>query len=793
MTTDKLLALNGRDIPMIAIRSTLIFPGERMTFTIGREFGVKAVEAAMEGEQKVLVVGQKDSFVEDPKTRDVYPMGTIADVELILDAEDDSLNVSVMGLARATFEPFRETDQGYYTAQVTIREPFTLPDEDRMHMEMQKNLMLRLFQRLAVATGEVPADNVWLAQQTEDMDEVLDLVASSLDLDIAERYDLLSCLDRMERIERLISLMHTEIEIWGINKDISQSVERTLEKNQRRYLIREQIRALEAELGDKSTNPETDALFERLEKSLMPEEDKKKVAKEIRRLSRMPESYPEALVQRNWVELLLDLPFGRMNKERVNLKEARKVLDRDHYGLEKVKERILEYIAVRRLKIAAGETAVKGPILCLVGPPGVGKTSIAKSIAEALGRKYERMSLGGVRDEAEIRGHRRTYVGALPGRIIQAIRNADTDNPLILLDEVDKLGNDFRGDPSSALLEVLDPEQNDNFRDHYVELKYDLSHVLFVTTANDRDGIPEPLLDRMELIELSGYTEEEKLEIGRRHLMPKQIAANGLTKDDVSLTEGAYRHLIQGHTREAGVRQLERELARICRRVAVKKAEDGDEASYRITVHNLDEFTGNPKFSFEKAQKQPEIGQATGLAWTSAGGDTLTIEINDYPGTGKLVLTGRLGDVMKESAQAALTYVRSRADELGIDPEIFQKTDIHVHVPAGAVPKDGPSAGITLATALASALTGRPVRSDLAMTGEVTLRGRVLPIGGLKEKTVAANRAKIKEVLIPKENEREVEEEVPETVRKSLKIRAVDHMDEVLDIALLDKPDAEAK
>ncbi|HZJ91192.1 MAG TPA: endopeptidase La, partial [Oscillospiraceae bacterium] len=502
------------------------------------------------------------------------------------------------------------------------------------------------------------------------------------------------------------------------------------------------------------------------------------------RLSRMPSHFPEYATQRSWLETLLELPFGQMDKEKYDLSSARQILERDHYGMEKVKERIMEHLAVRKLQVDKGnDMELRGPILCLVGPPGTGKTSIARAIAEAVGRRYIRVSLGGIRDEAEIRGHRRTYIGSMPGRIIQGIRQVETDNPLFLLDEVDKLGDDFRGDPSSALLEVLDPEQNNSFRDHYVEIPYDLSNVLFITTANTTETIPGPLLDRMEVIELSGYTEAEKIEIAVRHLIPRARKRHGLTGKELQVRRPAIALIIQGYTAEAGVRQLEREISHLCRRTALAIAEKG-ESSLTVTNNRVAELLGNPRYSYDMAEKTDQIGVATGLAWTWAGGDTLTIEVNVMPGKGELRLTGKLGDVMKESAQAALTYILSRSADLNIDPEKTREQDIHLHVPAGAIPKDGPSAGITLATALASALTGRPVRHEIAMTGEVTLRGRVLPIGGLKEKAVAAARAKIEHVLLPKENERDLSE-IPDSVKEKLKFSLVDHMDEVLDLALL--------
>ncbi|NLJ94694.1 MAG: endopeptidase La, partial [Clostridiaceae bacterium] len=583
---------------------------------------------------------------------------------------------------------------------------------------------------------------------------------------------------------KVIFSLNEELQLNQYSKEIDAKVKEAIDKNQRDYFLREQMRTIEDELGDGTSDVhELDVLREKLSKSLMPEEYREKVDKEIERVSRMPANFPEANVQLNWLEMVINLPFGRVDEEAIDLENARTVLDRDHYGLKDVKQRIIEYLAVRKLKFEQGETSVKGPILCLVGPPGVGKTSIARSIAEAVGRKYIRMSLGGIRDESEIRGHRRTYVGAMAGRIMQGISHVDTDNPLFLLDEIDKLGSNFRGDPSSALLEVLDPEQNNSFRDHYVEIPYDLSKVLFITTANSADLIPDPLLDRMELISISGYTEIEKMEIAKRFLLPKQIKENGLKKEQVTLPDETIRKIINYYTAEAGVRQLERELATVCRRIAIKIIED-DIDHYSLEAENLEKFLGKRKYFYDEIEKEDLVGVANGLAWTSAGGDTLAIEANILPGSGKLELTGHLGDIMKESAVAALSYCRSRVDLLKIDKDFISNHDIHIHVPAGAVPKDGPSAGITIVTALASAISGKKIRHDLAMTGEISLRGRVLPIGGLKEKAVAAHRKRIQEILIPKDNTRDIDD-IPESVKKDLKITPVETVDEVLEIALL--------
>jgi ATP-dependent Lon protease len=616
-----------------------------------------------------------------------------------------------------------------------------------------------------------------------DAGQVADTIAANVFGTYADKQAILDAIDPISRAERVLALLAHENGIASIEKEISEKVRASIEKGQKEYYLREQLRIIQSELGDKEgTQEEVDACLRLLAACGIPEEYKPKIEKEIQRLARIPSSYPEGSVLRTYLDTVFELPWGRTDPERLSIPNARRVLDRDHYGLEKVKERVLEYLAVRKLRSESGDIAMKGPILCFVGPPGVGKTSIAKSIASALGRKYIRMSLGGVHDEAEIRGHRRTYVGAMPGRIINAIRQAGTDNPLILLDEIDKLGSDYRGDPSSALLEVLDPEQNNTFRDHYMEIPYDLSHVLFITTANTTDTIPQALLDRMEIISLSGYTDAEKLEIASRHLVSKQMKANAIPHARLLIGRSALRGLIDWYTREAGVRQLEREIARLCRKAAIRMAEKGEER-IEIARKDLEDLLGKRVFRFDMASRVDQIGVATGLAWTSAGGDTLSIEVNVMPGSGHLELTGQLGDVMKESAKAAISYLRSLAPSLGLAEEYFSKHDIHIHVPEGATPKDGPSAGITLATALCSALTGRPVRHNVAMTGEITLRGRVLPIGGLKEKVIAAHRAGIDTVLVPVENTKDIEE-IPASVREKIRFVFVSDVSDVLREAL---------
>lgn len=776
------------EVPVIPLRGIVAYPKLTLAFDAGRAGTLSALDKALKADRKVLLLAQKDLETEDPKAGDLYRVGTVADIIQVLEVKNDYFKILTEGVYRARVDRLVRRGKGYYTAEILEypRVPFHISSKqiDELQLEAIHREIISLFETYAIETGLIPPDAISFAKTLKNYDQLIDLVSVHVNFKHENKQALLEEQDLAKRLEQIILYLSQELKLFQYGQEIDRKVKKSIDKQQRDYYLREQMRTIEDELsGARSELSEADRLRELLSESNIPEEYREKVEREIDRVARMPANFPEAAVQINWLEMVLKLPFGKTDQEKLDLQLARKILDRDHYGLKDVKQRIIEYLAVRKLKIEQGIKTVKGPILCLVGPPGVGKTSIAKSIAEAVGRKYIRMSLGGIRDESEIRGHRRTYVGAMAGRIMQGISHINIDNPLFLLDEIDKLGNDFRGDPSSALLEVLDPEQNDNFRDHYVEIPYDLSNVLFITTANSIEGIPGPLFDRMELIRLSGYTDVEKLEIAKRHLLPKQIVANGLNLKQLSMTDGALSGLIGWYTAEAGVRQLERELARVCRRVAIKIAENQVEC-YRVRQTDLEDLLGKRKYTFDLAEKEDLIGSATGLAWTYAGGDTLIIEVNILPGSGKLDLTGQLGNVMKESAKAALTYCRSRSEDLGMAEDFITKHDIHIHVPAGAVPKDGPSAGITIATALASAISGKKVRRDLAMTGEISLRGRVLPIGGLKEKSVAAHRAKIKEILIPKENERDLDD-IPESVSKHLKITAVQTMDEVLKIALI--------
>ena len=772
-------------LPMIPLRGLAVFPGVSLTFDVAREKSREAVKAAMGGNQLVFLTAQLDVAQDWPTGEEVYQIGCVARIRQVLELPgSENMKLLVEGRNRARLIGISKEDP-YYLAEVSYF-PGEVSEEQKPVLEAYRRNLLKSFEKYAASSNRVTPEALIALNSITNASMAADAIAGQLNINHKEKQSLLEIIDTPQRIQQLIILIDREQYIAELEREIGEKVRATIEKNQKEYYLREQIKAIQSELGEaEGTQAEQDVYKRLLDEVPIPAEARSKVAKDVARLARMPAGYPEGAVLRNYLDLLFELPWGKSDPERLNIVRARKILDRDHYGLEKVKERILEYLAVRKLRLEIGETTSKGPILCLVGPPGVGKTSVARSVAAALGRKYVRMSLGGIRDEAEIRGHRRTYVGAMPGRIISAIRQAGRDNPLILLDEIDKLGSDFRGDPSSALLEVLDPEQNNSFRDHYLEIPYDLSKVLFITTANTTETIPQALLDRMEVVYLSGYTEEEKIEIAVRHLLPHQLQLNALKKTQLSISRSGVRALISGYTREAGVRQLERELAHVCRKAAILITEKG-ETRVKVNDENIVSLIGKKKFRHDLAREEDLIGVATGLAWTYAGGDTLTIEVNVLPGNGKLDLTGQLGDVMKESAKAALAYIRSRASDLGIDQDFAAKHDIHIHIPAGATPKDGPSAGITLATALASALSGRPVRHNVAMTGEITLRGRVLPIGGLKEKVIAAHRAGITTVLVPEENRPDIEE-IPQTVLNKVSLEFVGEMKEVLEKALLAK------
>lgn len=761
---------------MLPLRGLTVFPHMILTFDVGRVKSINALDEAMMNNQLIFLTTQKDAKDDSPDVDDIYNVGTISRVKQLLRLPGNTIRVLVEGLTRAEVTNYIQTEP-FFIAEVVER---SVPAGRKKNItdEAMRRKVVSTFEEYAKLSGKISPETVSSISSIEEIGQLSDLVASNMHLRIEQKQDILNEFHPGRRMEKLLELLLSEIEILEVEKDISMRVRKQIDKMQREYYLREQIKAIQSELGDKDgIAGEVEEYRKKLEKMDLPEEAENKVRKELDRLQKTPAGSAESAVIRTYLDWIFDLPWGKKTEVMIDLDKAGAILEEDHYGLEKVKERILEYLAVLKLT-----NNLKGPILCLVGPPGVGKTSIAKSIARALNRNYVRMSLGGVRDEAEIRGHRRTYVGAMPGRIINALKQAGSSNPLILLDEIDKMSSDFRGDPASAMLEVLDSEQNFAFRDHYLELSVDLSDVLFLTTANTLDTIPRPLLDRMEVITISGYTEEEKVQIAQRYLLKKQLRAHGLRKRNLRIGEDTIRSIINYYTREAGVRNLEREIANLCRKAA-RALVSGNKKSVTITPSNIEKYLGARRFRYDKANEKDEVGLATGLAWTPVGGDTLAIEVTIMDGSGKLELTGQLGDVMKESAMAAVSFIRSKAELLGIDTEFHKKYDIHIHVPEGATPKDGPSAGITLATAMVSALTGRAVRKNVAMTGEITLRGRVLPIGGVKEKVLAAHRAGIDTVVLPSENRKDVDD-IPDNVKSRLNFIFVDEMDTVLNTAL---------
>ena len=767
-------------VPVLPLRGLTVYPYMELYFDVGREISVKALEAAMMADQKILLVTQKDARNDDPSPDALFSVGTISKVKQLVRISSDTIRVRVEGSIRGKIVRYI-SEEPFLKAEVAER-PDTKIIKGKLNVEAMRRQALSVFEDYVKLNGKFAPDNVMNIVAIEEPGRLTDAIAANVIIKTEQKQELLEIYSPMTRLETLMRILMHEIEILTIEREIGSKVRKQIEKSQREYYLREQVKAIQNELGDKDgILGEVEEYREKLAAAKLPEEVSAKAYKELDRLSKMQAGFAESSVVRNYLDWILDTPWLEKTEESKDIAAAERILEEDHYGLEKVKERILEYIAVRIYK-----NSLKGPIMCLIGPPGVGKTSIAKSVARALNRKYVRMSLGGVRDEAEIRGHRRTYVGAIPGRIIMALKQAGSANPLILLDEIDKMSNDFRGDPASAMLEVLDSEQNFAFRDHYMELPYDLSDVLFMTTANNAEQIPKPLYDRMEIIQISGYTEEEKVRIALDFLVPKQLTAHGSEKKDIRFEEKAVRDIINYYTRESGVRTLEREIASICRK-SVRQITSGKKKIVRVTPTTVGQMLGAKKYRYEKAAAASEVGVARGLAWTQVGGDTLSVEVNIMKGTGKLELTGQLGDVMKESAKAAFSYVRSRSDVLGIEDDFYDKYDIHIHVPEGAIPKDGPSAGITLACALISALTGRPVRSNVAMTGEITLRGRVLPIGGLKEKTLAAHRAGIDTVIIPDENQKDIED-IPKNVLDKIRFVIVNTMDEVLDAALEASP-----
>ena len=762
-------------LPAIALRGTTILPDMIVHFDVSRERSIKAIEAAMLHDQKIFLVTQKDPEVEKPELSELYQVGTVAYIKQVVKLPHDLLRVLVEGIERAELLGL-EQEEPFLKAETALFEPdgarYTKSLKEAMFRSIQE-----LFQRYCVESGKISKDLAAQIMNITELEELISQIAVNVPLTYQNKQKILEAVSLENQYEVLAAILNNEIEVLQIGHDLQRKLKARVDKNQRDYILREQLKLIREELGEENTADTAEEYRQKAEALDAPQEVKDKLNKEIDRFKSMNNAAAESSVLSTYIETLLGLPWNKKSEDSTDLKEAWKILEEGHYGLKDVKERIMEFLAVRKLTSGG-----KSPILCLVGPPGTGKTSIAKSVAEALHKKYVRICLGGVRDEAEIRGHRKTYVGAMPGRITAALSQAGVSNPLMLLDEIDKTSSDYKGDTSAALLEVLDPEQNNRFNDHYVEVPQDLSEVLFIATANDMDGIPRPLLDRMEVIEISGYTENEKEHIAKDHLIPKQLEVNGIPEGKLKIQTPALRKIITLYTREAGVRGLERKIGQICRKAA-REIMENDQKKVTVNSKNLENYLGKARYSYLMANKKDEVGIARGLAWTQVGGDTLQIEVNVMPGKGELVLTGQLGDVMKESAQAGISYIRSVADKYGIAPEFFQENDIHVHIPEGAVPKDGPSAGITMATAMLSAIIGREVRADVAMTGEITLRGHVLPIGGLKEKLLAAKYAKIKQVLVPKDNKPDIQEMDAE-ILDGLKISFVDNMNEVLHEAL---------
>lgn len=769
----------GRRLPLLPLRGLLVYPSMVLHLDVGREKSVRALDRAMLDDHMILLCSQSEVNIEEPTQEDIYRVGTIARVRQMLKLPNGTIRVLVEGVVRAEVMNYLPTEDFY---EVTVKE---LPETESTDPEIDALMrtVLNQFEHYINLSKKVTPETHAAVSDIDEPGRLADVITSHLSLKIKDKQDILETIDVRARLEKLLDILNNEREVLELERKISQRVKKQMEKTQKEYYLREQMKAIQKELGEKEGRAgEVEELRSQLADSELPDKVREKVEKEIDRLEKMPSTSAEGGVIRNYIDWLLSLPWSKKTEDDLSVAKAEAILNEDHYGLEKPKERVLEYLAVQQLV-----KKLKGPILCLVGPPGVGKTSMARSIAKSLGRQFVRISLGGVRDEAEIRGHRRTYVGAMPGRIIQGMKTSGTSNPVFLLDEIDKMAMDFRGDPASALLEVLDPEQNSTFSDHFIEAPFDLSSVMFITTANAIHNIPRPLLDRMEVLYIPGYTELEKLQIASRYLLPKQKREHGLEEEQLQLEGDALLGLIREYTRESGVRNLEQQVAALCRKAA--KAIVSNEADDVIQVDSakVKEWLGPPKFRYGMAELEDQIGAVTGLAWTEVGGDTLVIEVTVLPGAGKLTLTGKLGDVMKESAQAAFSYTRSKSKELNIAPDFHEKNDIHIHIPEGAIPKDGPSAGITMATALISALTGRLVSREVAMTGEITLRGRVLPIGGLKEKSLAAHRAGIKTVLLPKDNERDLRD-IPDSVKNDLNFIPVGHMDEVLIHALAKTP-----
>ncbi|MDD7473691.1 MAG: endopeptidase La [Bdellovibrionota bacterium] len=762
-------------LPLLALREPAVFPGQVVPLFVGREKSVRAIEEAQKQGKLIMLAAQKDARTSNPTQNDIFEIGTLGEVVQLIRLADGPIKVLIEGKARARILKHHDNEE------------YMLVDVEELNSEFETTTELKALMRSVNVSFEnyvklgkkVNPEMIMQVNSIEDASKLADTIGVQLNIKPEDRQTLLETIDPKERLEKVLEFMKSEIEILQVEKRIRNRVKKQMEKTQKEYYLNEQMRAIQKELGDKDDfRNEVQELEDKLKEKDMPDEAREKTEKEIRKLKMMSPMSAEATVVRTYVDWMLSLPWNEISEDDINIDHAREVLEDDHYGLEKVKERILEYLAVQKL---VGK--IKGPILCLVGPPGVGKTSIGRSIARAVNREFVRISLGGVRDEAEIRGHRRTYIGALPGKIIQSLKKAKKSNPVILLDEIDKMSADFRGDPSAALLEVLDPEQNSTFSDHYLDCEYDLTNVMFVCTANALHQIPEPLMDRMEILSLSGYTELEKLAIAKKYLYKKEIEQNGLKPENIVIEDSAYIDIIRLYTKEAGVRSLERAIAALCRKAAMDVVDNSPDYKVVINSENINKYLGQPIFRYGKHEENHQVGTTTGLAWTERGGELLVIETTVLPGKGRLMITGKLGDVMQESAKAALSYVRSKAEMLGLPKYFYDKIDLHVHVPEGAIPKDGPSAGVTIATSIVSALTGIPVNKNVAMTGEITLRGNVLPIGGLKEKTLAAHRGGIKKVLFPKENEKDIEE-IPATVRKDLELVPISHADEALFEAL---------
>jgi len=774
--------IKTRRIPLLPLRGLLVYPSMVLHLDVGRDKSIRALEKAMLDDQNILLVSQAEVNIENPLEEDIFRIGTIAKVKQMLKLPNGTIRVLAEGIVRAEIQDYLENEQYY---EVIVKE-LPEPTEHSPQVDALMRSVLSQFENYVSLSKKVTPETYAAVSDIEEAGRLADVITSHLALKIKEKQLILETTDVEKRLEALLDLLNNEREVLEMERQINQRVKKQMEKTQKEYYLREQMKAIQKELGEKEGRlGEVEELRNQLEEAGLPEAVAEKVNKEIDRLEKMPQSSAEGGIIRNYIDWLLALPWHQLTDDDLDIVNAEQILNDDHYGLEKPKERVLEYLAVQKLV-----KKLKGPILCLVGPPGVGKTSLAKSIAKSLGRKFVRISLGGVRDEAEIRGHRRTYVGAMPGRIMQGMKSAGSKNPVFLLDEIDKMASDFRGDPSSALLEVLDPEQNSTFSDHFVEVPFDLSSVMFVTTANSLQTIPRPLLDRMEILQVPGYTELEKLEIAKRYLFRKQRADHGLNEEQLTIDDESISFIIREYTREAGVRNLEQQIAALSRKAAKAFVSDEQLQSIHIDRDQVKKWLGQPRFRYGMVDARNQIGAVTGLAWTEVGGDTLVIEVSTMPGSGKLNLTGKLGDVMKESAQAAFSYIRAHADELGVTPDFHEKLDIHIHIPEGAIPKDGPSAGITMATALISALSGRYVSKEVAMTGEITLRGRVLPIGGLKEKSLAAHRAGIKKVLLPFDNTRDLDD-IPESIKQEMEFVPVAHLDEVLAHALVAKENEE--